>query len=93
MSTCVYCKQEDTDKICISCDGKHSARSIFKRMKIERSSNERGWQNRTMDDYTLKQILIKREILGLEGLTKAGKETFFTAFNYEYNKLLGEVTR
>lgn len=85
---CVYCKQEDDNSICLSCDGKHSARKIYKLMKLEKNIHADSGRTTPLDDYKLKQKLITREILGLQGLNQDERDRFFRAFKFEYNKLL-----
>lgn len=87
MKSCVYCKQECEHRICLSCDGKHGARMIYKLVNREKILHrEKGWIRKPNEDR-LKQYLIKRDILGLEGLNQNERNQFFNAFNFEYKKM------
>lgn len=86
MNMCVYCKQEDVNTICLSCDGKHLARDLFKRLQIEKSHHLKRFQHKPFDEEKNKQKLIERDILGLEGLKQGERDLFFSAFSLEWSK-------
>ena len=87
MNTCRYCKRENEHTICLYCDGKHSARDIRRRLLIERTDKKYNYKNSVFNEEAIKRELIKRGILGLEGLTKDDRNIFFSAFNAEWTRL------
>ncbi len=87
MPTCRYCKRENAETKCIYCDGKLSARDIRRRLLIEQTSKRYNYKNNVFNEENVKRELIKRDILGLEGLNKDDRAIFFSAFNAEWTKL------
>lgn len=91
MTTCHYCKNENENTICVACDGKHTARAIFKKLKIERSiiddKNLKRKYPIWFDEEKIKKYLIERDVLGLGGLNQDERRIFFSAFDSEFSKL------
>lgn len=91
MRTCRYCKREDEHTICVSCDGKHSARTIFRKLNIERSIHNKKYNSIPFREEKIKANLIETDIKGLEGLSQNERKVFFSAFENEWNRLKANV--
>ena len=87
MRTCRYCKKEDEHTVCIYCDGKHSARAIRKILLIERTFPKYNYKNSVFNEESIKRLLFKINVIGLEGFNKEEKNTFFSAFTAEWTRL------
>ena len=85
-SMCVYCKKPDEYSVCVYCDGKHTARNIFRRVGVERTDYVKRDAVQYFSEYNVKEMLMKRDIKGVEGLTENEKGIFWKAFGSEYSR-------
>ena len=87
---CIYCKKPDEHAICVYCDGKHTARGIFRHVSVERAHYAKQERLRFFDSMKMKSLVTDRDIKGLEGLSDEERKLFFKAFEAEYSRLGAE---
>ena len=85
--SCVYCERDNDYRVCLSCDGKHVARSIFKHLKIAESFHLKRFQFKPFMEDQYKQRLMEREIKGLQGLDQGERNQFKSGFDIEWSRL------
>ncbi len=85
--TCRYCKEECDYTICIYCDGKHIARRVHHQVGVERTIYATYGKLHFFNEDAVKESLMVRDIMGLDGFPEEEKTKFWSSFSTEYMRL------
>lgn len=85
--TCVYCKKDCPQALCLFCDGKFIARDVFKQLTTVRNIIKGRNPDAYFNEYETQEDIKRGRMQGLDKLTQEERIEFMAGYNAECARL------